>query len=151
MMMDTIAEPIDEENCATSAVQDLGSVTGGDGVVTTCADDRLKRRAKRPSKNLSHSKSKESDDPGLPSVNGVVHTNGDGVSVGLRAAKNLRRPRNGYGRGLPKKGRYWLNSNSSSITSLFCFCSHMSKQTELLENRTICSSRLLAKTFSNRK
>lgn len=57
----------------------------------TSLDNRLKRKAKRPSKSLS------SDNK---SVENVISVNGSY----LRYSKNSRRSRNGYGRGLPKKG-----------------------------------------------
>ncbi|GFS90663.1 programmed cell death protein 4 [Nephila pilipes] len=54
-------------------------------------DNRLKRKAKRPSKSLSSEEI---------SVGNVVKVNGSY----LRYTKNSRRSRNGFGRGLPKKG-----------------------------------------------
>lgn len=57
----------------------------------TSLDNRLKRKAKRPSKSLS------SEDN---SVENVINVNGSY----LRYTKNSRRSRNGFGRGLPKKG-----------------------------------------------
>ncbi|GIY34536.1 hypothetical protein CDAR_554391 [Caerostris darwini] len=54
-------------------------------------DDRVKRKAKRLSKSVS---SEESN------VGNVVNVNGSY----LRYTKNSRRSRNGFGRGLPKKG-----------------------------------------------
>lgn len=64
-------------------------------------DDRLTRRAKRPSKYLIKHLNKE----GSSSPNGQS-SGGEGSALvnGVRTVKNLRRPRNGYGRGLPKKG-----------------------------------------------
>ncbi|XP_032789949.1 programmed cell death protein 4 [Daphnia magna] len=64
-------------------------------------DERLTRRAKRPSKYLTKHLNKE----GSSSPNGQ-NSGGEGSSLvnGVRTVKNLRRPRNGYGRGLPKKG-----------------------------------------------
>lgn len=69
---------------------------------STSVDERVTRRAKRPSKYLVKHLNKE----GSSSPNGQ---NGGaegsaGLLNGVRTAKNLRRPRNGYGRGLPKKG-----------------------------------------------
>lgn len=50
--------------------------------------DRIKRKAKRLTKNLAKEAS-----------------NGTGpVLTGARLLKNSRKPRNGFGRGLPKKG-----------------------------------------------
>ncbi|XP_067132995.1 programmed cell death protein 4-like [Centruroides vittatus] len=65
----------------------LDSLTGSN----ITADDRLKRKAKRPSKLLA---CKEASAGSVCGSNGTV----------LRFAKNSRRPRNGHGRGLPKKG-----------------------------------------------
>ncbi|KAF8790665.1 Programmed cell death protein 4 like protein [Argiope bruennichi] len=53
-------------------------------------DNRLKRKAKRPSKSLGNEEN----------VGNVVNVNGSY----LRYTKNSRRSRNGFGRGLPKKG-----------------------------------------------
>ena len=64
---------------------------------TKAVDDRLKRKAKRPSKYLMKQMKDTSGNTNVAS-----HIN---ISTNLvRIAKNLRRPRNGYGRGLPKKG-----------------------------------------------
>ncbi|GFV38500.1 hypothetical protein TNCV_3490891 [Trichonephila clavipes] len=54
-------------------------------------DNRLKRKAKRPSKSLSNEEISSSS---------VVNLNGSC----FRYTKNSRRSRNGFGRGLPKKG-----------------------------------------------
>lgn len=53
--------------------------------------DRIKKKAKRPSLTVS----KE--------TNGTVSLTSNGI-VNTRQLKNSRKPRNGYGRGLPKKG-----------------------------------------------
>merc|ERR1711936_938170 len=53
----------------------------------------LIKKAKRPTKASSFS---EPPAPGVAPTQGLVNLN--------RAAKNLRRPRNSLGRGLPKKG-----------------------------------------------
>ena len=48
---------------------------------------------------------------GSSSPNGGQNGGAEGTSLlvnGIRTAKNLRRPRNGYGRGLPKKGKLVL-------------------------------------------
>jgi len=55
--------------------------------------ERVVRKAKRPSKAVSFSEE----------VNNVLPTPGL-VNLNMRTAKNLRRPRNTTGRGLPKKG-----------------------------------------------
>merc|ERR1711936_153091 len=54
---------------------------------------RIIKKAKRPTKATSFS---EPNAPGVAPTQGLVNLN--------RAAKNLRRPRNSLGRGLPKKG-----------------------------------------------
>lgn len=65
-------------------------------------DERVTRRAKRPSKYLIKQFNKEgSSSPNSQNGEGSA---GVGLLNGIRTAKNLRRPRNGYGRGLPKKG-----------------------------------------------
>lgn len=56
----------------------------------TSLDNRLKRKAKRPSKSLSSEES----------VENVINVNGSY----LRYTKNSRKSRSGFGRGLPKKG-----------------------------------------------
>lgn len=69
---------------------------------STSVDERVTRRAKRPSKYLTKHLNKE----GSSSPNGQNGgAEGSAALVnGVRTSKNLRRPRNGYGRGLPKKG-----------------------------------------------
>lgn len=54
--------------------------------------DRVKRRAKRPSKFMTKELSRANSDTQ--------------VIAPLRALKNSRKSRNGFGRGLPKKGEY---------------------------------------------
>lgn len=78
-------------------------------------DDRIKRRAKRPSKILAQNVSSTLN--GINGVNGMnqvaingVLTNTNGVSIRPNAnqmkkfTKNSRRPRGRFGRGLTKKG-----------------------------------------------
>lgn len=60
-------------------------------ILQSSLDNRLKRRAKRPSKSVG------SDENGSGNV---INVNGSY----LRYTKNSRRSRNGFGRGLPKKG-----------------------------------------------
>ncbi|KAL0269828.1 UNVERIFIED_CONTAM: hypothetical protein PYX00_007434 [Menopon gallinae] len=73
-----------EENCVSLS----GNMNG--------VDVRIKKKAKRLMKQFS----KDSI------------TNGMGASVIVppRSWKNTRRPRNGYGRGLPKKGKQCTNN-----------------------------------------
>lgn len=61
-------------------------------ILRSSLDSRLKRKAKRPSKLTC------ADENG---VGNVVNVNGSY----LRYSKNSRRSRNGFGRGLPKKGK----------------------------------------------
>jgi len=74
-----------------------GGVDGGEGVKSPDGlhhqKGRLIKKAKRPTKASSFS---EPPAPGVAPTQGLVNLN--------RAAKNLRRPRNSLGRGLPKKG-----------------------------------------------
>lgn len=66
-------------------------------------EDRLKKRAKRPSKYLvKHLKESGNGSP-TSAQNGPESLMASALN-GIRTAKNSRRPRNGYGRGLPKKG-----------------------------------------------
>lgn len=70
------------ENNGTSGIE-----TNGVGSTVAGANDRIKWRAKRPSKFV------------------LSRTNSDSmVNAPLRALKNSRKSRNGFGRGLPKKG-----------------------------------------------
>ena len=74
-------------NSPSESKENFGVVANG----VPAVNDRLKRRAKRPSKFLS----KE-----------LTRTNSDSnVVAPLRALKNSRKSRNGFGRGLPKKGK----------------------------------------------
>lgn len=66
----------------------LSSTDGATG-----SSERIKRRAKR----ISRQGSKES-----------VTLSGTGLTQAPRTWKNSRRPRNGHGRGLPKKGVVYL-------------------------------------------
>ena len=70
----------------TDSKENFGIVANG----VPSINERLKRRAKRPSKFLSKDLRTSSD------------TN---VIAPLRALKNSRKSRNGFGRGLPKKGK----------------------------------------------
>ena len=85
-VVDTPTEVVDGD---TTVVEEMGTVIVAP---TETADNRLKRRAKRPSKYLMRS----IKDVTVP----LASSNGQ-----LKAGKNLRRPRNGYGRGLAKKGK----------------------------------------------
>lgn len=82
-----------------NGVHSEGSVSGKGSELSkstenVSSDVRLKRRAKRATRQSSK--------------DGV--TNGAGVNVveNTRRWKNTRRPRNKYGRGLPKKGNFML-------------------------------------------
>jgi programmed cell death protein 4 len=83
------------EEGQNGVANDVSGTAGAEGVNSTdcvSVENRIKRKAKRLIKQLS----KE----------GV--TNGTTVVQGTRLPrlrKNSRRPRNGFGRGLPKKGR----------------------------------------------
>ena len=66
----------------------VADTANGTIAVANGANDRIKWKAKRPSKFV------------------LCRTNSDSmVSAPLRALKNSRKSRNGFGRGLPKKGR----------------------------------------------
>jgi hypothetical protein len=99
--------PIDDVESAVEKV-DEGDETNGNNPIlasSSTVDERITRRAKRPSKYLVKHLSKE----GSSSPNGGQNGGAEGTSLlvnGIRTAKNLRRPRNGYGRGLPKKGKF---------------------------------------------
>ena len=83
----------DDTNCDNTLAGSVSAV-----------DERVTRRAKRPSKYLVKHLSKEGSSSPSGAQNGVT----EGTSLilnGIRTSKNLRRPRNGYGRGLPKKGK----------------------------------------------
>lgn len=93
--IDHDVEIVDKEESGESNKLDASAAS-------TSVDERVTRRAKRPSKYLTKHLNKE----GSSSPNGQ---NGGaegsaGLVNGVRTSKNLRRPRNGYGRGLPKKG-----------------------------------------------
>lgn len=64
-----------------------------EGIINGVAglNERVKRRAKRPSKFLSKELNRANSD--------------SQVVAPLRALKNSRKSRNGFGRGLPKKGK----------------------------------------------
>ena len=97
-----MAEPIEEDEAVKGneeAKEEATGVQDSSAKFNAAVEDRLKKRAQRPSKHLMKHVKEGSHSPN--------HGNGsDGSSGanGLRAAKNMRRPRNGYGRGLPKKG-----------------------------------------------
>jgi len=72
-------------------------VGGAGGGERPHPSNRLVRKAKRPSKAASFSEEGGAPVPSMQATQGLVNLN-------LRTAKNLRRPRNTSGRGLPKKG-----------------------------------------------
>ena len=80
----------DDQNGVANEVSGTAGAEGKSIVDSVSVDHRIKRKAKRLIKQLS----KE------------VVTNGATVVPGTRLLKNSRRPRNGYGRGLPKKGEF---------------------------------------------
>ena len=94
--------PIEEdvaEDCEPKADENGLDVSGSSQTV----EDRLKKRAKRPSKYLmKHLKESGNGSPtaGQTGPESLMTS----ALNGVRTAKNSRRPRNGYGRGLPKKG-----------------------------------------------
>lgn len=93
--------PIDDVEAAVEKVEEGDGTPAGSA---SAVDERITRRAKRPSKYLVKHLSKE----GSSSPNAGQNGGAEGTSLivnGIRTAKNLRRPRNGYGRGLPKKGK----------------------------------------------
>lgn len=103
--MDLYSQVVDEpiEHDVNEKEEANNGETNGKEILaaSSVTDDRLLRRAKRPSKYLMNKQTKEgSSSPN--SSNGLA--DGGPVVNGTRTAKNLRRPRNGYGRGLPKKG-----------------------------------------------
>lgn len=61
--------------------------------------ERIKRRAKRPSKFMTKELSRANSD--------------SQVIAPLRALKNSRKSRNGFGRGLPKKGEFYPRTDFS--------------------------------------
>lgn len=82
-------DKVPEEDILDSSSQAKGLVENNN-FSPSSLDNRLKRKAKRPSKSLI------ADDS---SLGNVVN-----VSGSYRYSKNSRRSRNRYGRGLPKKG-----------------------------------------------
>ena len=80
--------PDEDQNGVVNEVSVTTGAEGTNSVDSASVEHRVKRKAKRLIKQLS----KE------------VVTNGATLLQGTRLLKNSRRPRNGYGRGLPKKG-----------------------------------------------
>jgi len=78
----------DDQNGVVNEVSVIAGAQGTNSVDSASVEHRVKRKAKRLTKQLS----KE------------AVTNGATLVQGTRLLKNSRRPRNGYGRGLPKKG-----------------------------------------------
>ena len=69
--------------------------TNGNGTTVLANNDRIKKKAKRPSKFLPKD---------------FIRTKSDSQILAaptIRALKNSRKSRNGYGRGLPKKGKIY--------------------------------------------
>lgn len=113
--MDLYSEVVDEpiEHDVEHGEKEENGETNGNKVdilAASSVDDRLLRRAKRPSKYLIKQQKEGSSSPNGP--NGLAEGS-VGLLNGTRTAKNLRRPRNGYGRGLPKKGINLILSHSS--------------------------------------
>lgn len=71
-------------------VNGVGLSSNNNSIMEASIEGRLKRKAKRPSRQIADGET----------VANVVNVNGSH----LRLSKNSRRSRNGYGRGLPKKG-----------------------------------------------
>lgn len=101
-----MAEPIDVEveKGNEETKNETSGVPGASAKVDVPVEERLKKRAHRPSKHLMKHLKESNQSPNHG--NGVEGASG---ANGLRAAKNMRRPRNGYGRGLPKKGNFVLS------------------------------------------
>lgn len=94
---------------------------GGDNTnLISVPGDRIKRRAKR----LSRQGSKEG-------VSGNA-VGGKGFLQTTRRWKNSRRPRNGHGRGLPKKGYYYPQYSINSIRE--CDLLHVFKLNNIYSN-----------------
>jgi len=90
-----IEEESDEEEGMVGGVDGGDVVKSGDGLHHQ--KGRIIKKAKRPTKASSFSEPPAPGAaPGAAPTQGLVNLN--------RAAKNLRRPRNSLGRGLPKKG-----------------------------------------------
>jgi programmed cell death protein 4 len=107
--MDIYAEvvdpvPIDNDEADVNEISN-GSHGHQDGE-KSALDERLKKRAKRPSRYLTNKLlSGGAQLPGGQQVNGGASPIGAVNGIGsVRTVKNMRRPRNGFGRGLPKKG-----------------------------------------------
>lgn len=97
------AERDDDSDCGDAIVNghDDGVVESSSAAASK-VNERLKKRAKRTAKVRKDSSSSTGS-----GSNGGVAVSGPGAAGqvnGARTLKNLRRPRNGYGRGLPKKG-----------------------------------------------
>ena len=91
-----------EDSTADGAMAAAASTSSAHKAV----DDRLKRRAKRPSKYLmKHLTGNNGSPTGAGQSSPGREGNGASLANGVRTAKNMRRPRNGYGRGLAKKGK----------------------------------------------
>lgn len=85
-----IVVPDEDQNGVVNEVSGTAGAEGTNSLNSVSVEHRIKRKAKRLIKQLS----KE------------VVTNGASAVQGTRLLKNSRRPRNGFGRGLPKKGRH---------------------------------------------
>lgn len=99
--MDLYAEVVDvpvEEGTIEAGDDEMVTTAEGNQLMTKSSEVRIKHKAKRPSKYLMKN---VKDVNGHALVNGVL--NGPNSGTG-RACKNMRKPRNGYGRGLAKKG-----------------------------------------------
>ena len=92
-VIETLPEEVENEKVEIDEVSVIK-----DSSMTESVESRLKRRAKRPSKYLVKCIKDATMAP-----NGLVSSPNHGSG---RLAKNMRRPRNGFGRGLAKKGGY---------------------------------------------
>lgn len=106
--------PIDEVDKEENEEENGNTPESSMLAASAAAGERVTKRAKRPSKYLmKHIKE------GSSSPNGQNNGGAEGSAVVLngtaRTAKNMRRPRNGYGRGLPKKGNLFATLVLSSF------------------------------------
>jgi len=83
-----VCEEVHKDDVELEDVGENGDTNSDNTQTQGLLADRLKRKAKRPSTAFT----KELNDNGT-TVNGTV----------FRQIKNSRKPRNGFGRGLPKK------------------------------------------------
>lgn len=90
MAADTVDDEVLLNGSAAETKENVEGLLNGVVELT----ERVKRRAKRPSKFMTKELSRANSDTQ--------------VIAPLRALKNSRKSRNGFGRGLPKKGEFYL-------------------------------------------